>query len=98
MANRASKACGRERRHVKILGVLKPLRECSSMEQAEKMYHRMLKEAKEGAGGLKVLKGLSETDIVFEMKDKDTSFSTPQSRKLNVYIDEQWYQVLRSLL
>ena len=58
----------------------------------------MLKDANDGDSRMSVLKGLSETDILFEMKEETIVFSTPQSRKLKVDVDEPWYKQLRSLL
>ena len=50
----------------------------------------MVKEANDGGTGMRILKGLSEHDILFERKEEKIVFSTPQSRKLKVDIDEQW--------
>ena len=97
-ANRASKACGRERRHILVLAHLEPLRASSSAQQAKKKYLVILDKAKQGCHEYNVLKNMGDDDVIFPKKDGKVTFSTRQSRSLKVNIDEQWYQELRSLL
>jgi len=98
VANRASKMCGRERTHIKVLKLLEPLSETDSEDKARTCYIQLLEKAKSGSFGLECLKSLGNKDVQFSTVNRKVVFSTPQSRRLNTSIGEKWYTTLRSLL